>query len=201
MTILDISGDARRAFDVAKKGGIVIFPVDVGYSMIGGSRESLQRIFKTKERGGHKRNALLCDMETQRELHILDSKHQQMIEAITQDYDLPLGAIAPYRVDHPLMNKLDPDSLVGSTAGGTLAMLVNAGPFHAEICRLSREENHPLFGSSANMAPIWDGQAFQPRLMLPLSVSYDHRVIDGAAAARFTTWLSKVLAEVEPLLA
>ena len=41
----------------------------------------------------------------------------------------------------------------------------------------------------SRMAPIWDGQAFQPRLMLPLSVSYDHRVIDGALAARFTRHL------------
>ena len=39
------------------------------------------------------------------------------------------------------------------------------------------------------MKPVWDGNAFQPRLMLPLSLSYDHRVIDGALAARFTlTW-------------
>ena len=37
--------------------------------------------------------------------------------------------------------------------------------------------------------PVWDGQAFQPRLMLPLSLSYDHRVIDGADAARFLRWV------------
>ena len=37
----------------------------------------------------------------------------------------------------------------------------------------------------SKMAPVWDGKAFQPRLMLPLCLSYDHRVIDGAAAARF----------------
>jgi pyruvate dehydrogenase E2 component (dihydrolipoamide acetyltransferase) len=48
--------------------------------------------------------------------------------------------------------------------------------------------------------PVWDGQAFQPRLMLPLSLSYDHRVIDGAAAARFTTWLATALGDVRRLL-
>jgi tRNA A37 threonylcarbamoyladenosine synthetase subunit TsaC/SUA5/YrdC len=177
MAIIDIAGDARRSFDVAKKGGIVIFPVDVGYSMIGGSRESLQKIFKTKQRGGHKRNALICDMETQRELHILDKRQQQMIEAITQDFNLPLGAIAPYRADHPLMRKLDPDSLVGSTAGGTLAMLVNAGPFHAEICRLSREENHPLFGSSANITGTgtkFRVEDIQPELRAIADITIDY---------------------------
>jgi pyruvate dehydrogenase E2 component (dihydrolipoamide acetyltransferase) len=43
--------------------------------------------------------------------------------------------------------------------------------------------------------PVWDGKAFQPRLMLPLSLSYDHRVIDGAAAARFNAYLTQVLAD------
>jgi len=43
--------------------------------------------------------------------------------------------------------------------------------------------------------PIWDGKQFQPRLMLPLSLSWDHRVIDGAAAARFNTYLGQVLAD------
>ncbi|RZU03058.1 dihydrolipoyllysine-residue acetyltransferase [Rivibacter subsaxonicus] len=43
--------------------------------------------------------------------------------------------------------------------------------------------------------PVWDGKAFQPRLMLPLSLSWDHRVIDGAAAARFNAYLGAVLAD------
>jgi pyruvate dehydrogenase E2 component (dihydrolipoamide acetyltransferase) len=54
--------------------------------------------------------------------------------------------------------------------------------------------------SRSSMQPVWDGEAFKPRLMLPLSLSYDHRVIDGADAARFTTHLGKVLADVESLL-
>ena len=47
----------------------------------------------------------------------------------------------------------------------------------------------------AQMKPAWDGEKFEPRLMLPLSLSYDHRVIDGAAAARFVTCLGSVLAD------
>jgi pyruvate dehydrogenase E2 component (dihydrolipoamide acetyltransferase) len=43
--------------------------------------------------------------------------------------------------------------------------------------------------------PVWDGKQFQPRLMLPLSLSWDHRVIDGAAAARFNAYLGAVLAD------
>ncbi|HSC98601.1 MAG TPA: dihydrolipoyllysine-residue acetyltransferase [Casimicrobiaceae bacterium] len=49
--------------------------------------------------------------------------------------------------------------------------------------------------SKSAMKPVWDGTAFVPRLMLPLSLSYDHRVIDGAQAARFTTYLAGLLAD------
>ena len=49
-------------------------------------------------------------------------------------------------------------------------------------------------------APVWDGTAFVPRLMLPLSLSYDHRVIDGALAARFTRQLCHVLEDVRRLV-
>jgi pyruvate dehydrogenase E2 component (dihydrolipoamide acetyltransferase) len=54
--------------------------------------------------------------------------------------------------------------------------------------------------SKSSMKPVWDGKAFQPRLMLPLSLSFDHRVIDGAAGARFTTYLADVLADLRKTL-
>ena len=54
--------------------------------------------------------------------------------------------------------------------------------------------------SRATMQPVWNGTSFEPRLMLPLSLSYDHRVINGAAAAHFTRRLSELLAEIRSLL-
>ena len=54
--------------------------------------------------------------------------------------------------------------------------------------------------SRSTMQPIWNGEGFEPRLMLPLSLSYDHRVIDGAAAVRFTTRLGELLGDVSGLL-
>jgi pyruvate dehydrogenase E2 component (dihydrolipoamide acetyltransferase) len=53
--------------------------------------------------------------------------------------------------------------------------------------------------SRASMKPVWQDGEFVPRLMLPLSLSYDHRVIDGAAAARFTTYLARVLSDMRRL--
>lgn len=54
--------------------------------------------------------------------------------------------------------------------------------------------------SKSSIQPVWNGKEFAPKLMLPLSLSYDHRVIDGALAARFTTYLSQVLADMRRVL-
>ncbi len=52
----------------------------------------------------------------------------------------------------------------------------------------------------SSMQPVWDGQVFQPRLMLPLSLTWDHRVIDGAAAARFNVYLGQILGDFRRVL-
>ena len=52
----------------------------------------------------------------------------------------------------------------------------------------------------AAMKPVWNGSEFVPRLMVPLSLSYDHRVVDGAAAARFTAFLANALSDLRRVL-
>jgi len=173
----DTAADARKAFDALKQGGIAIFPVDVGYTIAGGSAESLARIFRAKGRAPTKLNAMVGDMDIHRQLHVLGEREREMVRCITEGYELPLGAIAPYRPDHPLIRRLDPAALVGSTKDGTVAMLLNAGPFHREICRLSLAENHPIFGSSANLTNT--GTKFRvadiPRELLDIAdVVIDH---------------------------
>jgi pyruvate dehydrogenase E2 component (dihydrolipoyllysine-residue acetyltransferase) len=54
--------------------------------------------------------------------------------------------------------------------------------------------------SRHSMKPVWNGKEFEPRLMLPLSISYDHRVIDGAAGARFTVMLRQMLSDIRKVL-
>ena len=152
MNRLDIKGDARRIFDALVRGGVAVIPNDAGYALMGGSAAAVRRIFDAKERGEHKRNAMLCSIEMQRELHVLDARSQDMIEMITQDYDLTLGAVAPYRPDHPLLARLDEVTLAASTGNGTLGMLLNGGQLFEEVCRLSREAVLPVFGSSANLS-------------------------------------------------
>ena len=50
------------------------------------------------------------------------------------------------------------------------------------------------------MQPRWNGEAFEPRLILPFSLSYDHRVIDGAEGVRFTSYLAQLLGDIRRLL-
>ena len=177
MSTLDIKGDARRIFEVLKNGGIAIIPNDAGYALMGGSAEAVQRIFVAKKRGGHKRNAMLCSMPTQRELHDLDPRCQEMIETITQDYDLTLGAVAPYRKDHPLIAKMDDRLLKASTGNGTVGMLLNAGQLFEEVCRLCHEAVLPVFGSSANISgtgPRFRVEDIQPELRVIADVVVDY---------------------------
>ena len=58
-----------------------------------------------------------------------------------------------------------------------------------------------ILGASRHaMKPVWDGEQFVPRLVLPLSLSYDHRAVDGAAGARFTTYLQGILSDFRRIL-
>ncbi|MEO2183537.1 MAG: 2-oxo acid dehydrogenase subunit E2, partial [bacterium] len=54
--------------------------------------------------------------------------------------------------------------------------------------------------SRSKMTPVYDGETFNPRLILPLSLSYDHRAIDGAEAARFTSHLGAVLSDIRRVI-
>jgi pyruvate dehydrogenase E2 component (dihydrolipoamide acetyltransferase) len=79
-------------------------------------------------------------------------------------------------------------SSLGGIGGTAFTPIINAP--EVAILGVSRSAHRPVF----------EHGAFVPRLMLPLSLSYDHRVIDGAAAVRFTTFLAKALADVPGLL-
>ena len=93
--------------------------------------------------------------------------------------------------------KLKPDEMqggcftissLGSIGGTAFTPIVNA----PEVAILGL--------SKADMKPVWNGEEFEPRLMLPLSLSYDHRAINGADAARFTSMLGSLLGDIRKLL-
>jgi len=151
MTVRHIEEDADRTFRVMRGGGVAILALDVGYGAFAGGSEGLLRIFDTKRRASHKRNGMIGNMTMHRDLHNLGSREREMVDAIVVDYNLPLGVIAPFHLDHPVLKNVDRETLARSTVGQTLSLLLNAGPLHDAIARRSLHEEFAILGSSANL--------------------------------------------------
>ena len=93
--------------------------------------------------------------------------------------------------------KLGLDKMQGGTF--TVSSLGGIGGTHFTPI-INPPEVAILGAGRSKIAPVWQGDTFVPRLMLPLSLSYDHRVIDGATGVRFTSFLSQTLADVDKLV-
>jgi len=93
--------------------------------------------------------------------------------------------------------KLKPADMQGATF--TISSLGGiGGTFFTPI--INAPEVAILGLSKASMKPVWDGKQFAPRLIMGMSLSYDHRVVDGASGARFSVYLSEILADMRKTL-
>ncbi len=89
----------------------------------------------------------------------------------------------------------------GDLQGGTFSISSLGGIGGTAFTPIINAPEVAILGvSKSALRPVWTGKEFAPRLMLPLSLSYDHRVIDGAAAARFTAYLASVLGDIRRTL-
>jgi pyruvate dehydrogenase E2 component (dihydrolipoamide acetyltransferase) len=89
----------------------------------------------------------------------------------------------------------------GDLQGGTFSISSLGGVGGTAFTPIINAPEVAILGvSRSGMRQVWNGREFVPRLMLPLSLSYDHRVIDGATAARFTTYLVSVLSDIRKSL-
>nr|WP_315257573.1 dihydrolipoyllysine-residue acetyltransferase [uncultured Duganella sp.] len=93
--------------------------------------------------------------------------------------------------------KLKPADMQGATF--TISSLGGIGGTHFTPI-VNAPEVAILGLSKASLKPVWDGKAFQPRLLMGTSLSYDHRVVDGAMGARFSVYLSEVLGDMRKIL-
>jgi pyruvate dehydrogenase E2 component (dihydrolipoamide acetyltransferase) len=89
----------------------------------------------------------------------------------------------------------------GDMQGGTFSISSLGGIGGTAFTPIINAPEVAILGVSRSaMRPVWDGKQFAPRLLLPLSLSYDHRVIDGATAARFSAFLVSVLSDIRKLI-
>jgi len=120
---------------------------------------------------------------------VLKNADQKGILAISQE----MGELAKKARD----GKLGPADM----SGGCFSISSLGGIGGTHFTPIVNAPEVAILGlSKSAMKPVWDGSAFVPRLMLPLSLSYDHRVIDGASAARFNAFLGQVLADFRRVL-
>ena len=196
---LDIAADARRIVNVVKAGGVAVFPTDVGYAGVGGCEAALQRFFRAKGRGAHKRNAMLGNLNISDEVHVMPARSREMIRALVLDHDLPISAIGPFRADHPLPAALEPAALEASTEGGTLAILMNVGALEEVMSRMAHDEGQPLFGSSANLTGTgtkFRAEDVQPEIRAVADLVVDHGLRKYHGYKRSSTMMNFTTMEV-----
>ncbi|MEM7694059.1 MAG: Sua5/YciO/YrdC/YwlC family protein [Pseudomonadota bacterium] len=197
MAVFDVKADAARAFAALKAGGVAIVPHNIGYAALGGSTAALKRIFDTKKRAATKLNAMIGNRTIHQEVHNCSTRGREVVAAITEDYGLPLGCIAPAHMDHPLITSLEPEMVPRSTKDGTVVMLLNAGAHHAELTRLSYENTLPLFGSSANLS--LGGTKFCVEDIEPEIIAIADEVVDHGLQPFHPYGQSSTLVNVETL--
>jgi pyruvate dehydrogenase E2 component (dihydrolipoamide acetyltransferase) len=117
--------------------------------------------------------------------------------------DTPMGLVVPVIRDADKKGLIELAKDLGSVSARMRDGKINptdlqGGSFFTPI--INAPEVAILGVGKAVTKPVWDGKAFSPRLMLPLSLSYDHRVIDGAQGARFISFLSGVLSDIRRLV-
>ena len=197
MSQFDVQADAQRAFAALKAGGIAVVPHNIGYAALGGSTEALLKIFNTKKRASSKLNAMIGNQAIHEEVHCCSARGREIVDAITQDYNLPLGCVAPANMDHPLITALDDVMVPRSSRDGTIVMLMNAGAHHAALTALSHQHMLPLFGSSANMS--MGGTKFCVEDIEPESIAIADEIVDHGLQPFHPYRQSSTLLNVETL--
>lgn len=150
--IRDVQSDAVRLLDTVARGGVGIFPTDVGYAIIGNSESAIARIFACKQRSFDKACGMFSDWEMFLALATLGERERSIVDCVIHEHGLPLSVVTPYRADHAFFARLTPLTRERSSRGATIDMLLNAGALHDAIARLAWQRSTPVLGSSANQS-------------------------------------------------
>lgn len=192
MTFYNYEADARRAFDIVAGGGVAIIPCDIGYAIVGVSPAAIARAFAAKQRAPSKLNALTGCRELHLAVHDVDERGLAVVRAITEDLGLPLGTVARFRSEHPLVKKIPPEVLSQSTKKGTVAMLVNAGAFLDALGGLSFRHQLPIIGSSANLSHRgvkFRVEDIEPEVVAAADLVIDHGLMKWVSYGKSSTML------------
>lgn len=147
-----IKADALQTFRTMKAGGVAVLPLSVSYAIFAHTARAVERIYELKKRSQTKPNGVIGNWDIFSEVMVTTERDRDLVRCIIQDHDLPLSVIAPFRTDHDWLRTVEYGGLRRSTKGNTMDLLMNAGPLHNELARMSWESASPLMGSSANVS-------------------------------------------------
>ena len=147
-----VHADAVRTFRLMKSGGVAVLPLDVSYAIFAATARGVERIYELKNRKPTKPNGIIGNWDIFSGALQTTQRDKDLVQCITQDHDLPLSVIAPYKADHDWLRTVEFGALRRATKDGTMDLLLNAGTLHNELARMSWEVATPLMGSSANVS-------------------------------------------------
>lgn len=142
--------DARQAFRVMVSGGVAILPLSVSYAIFAHTALGVERIYALKQRPQSKPNGVIGSWDIFTEVFECGERDRALVKCLTLDHDLPLSVVAPFNPHHDWLRTVEFGALRRSTKQLTMDLLMNAGPLHNELARLSLDAAKPLMGSSAN---------------------------------------------------
>ena len=148
----DVEKDATKILDTVADGGVVIFPVTVGYAIVGHTEEAIARIYEAKQRSFGKPCGVFADWQLFNEVMKVDDRSREVVRTVIDENDLPFSIVAPFDPGHPLIRSMAEFVLKNASLAGTMDLLMNAGALHDAVARGARERSMAVAGSSANQS-------------------------------------------------
>ncbi|KAF4438263.1 hypothetical protein FACUT_5128 [Fusarium acutatum] len=151
----DAKRDALRAFEVLKKGGVIIAPTDVGYGMMAASTDAIKRIFIAKKRKAGHSMGVIGTYNLLKRLYDVPDEKFTIVRTFTEELGLTVAFVAKIKES---ASELIPN-VERVVKNGTLGFAIGEGPFSRELARLNDENSLVMVGSSANLTD--QGQKFR----------------------------------------
>ncbi len=144
--------DALLAFECMTQGGVAVLPLSVSYAIFAHTAEGVERIYKLKQRPATKPNGVIGSWDIFREVFQVGQRELDLVRCLTIDHNLPLSVVAPFNPAHDWLKTVQYGALRLATKAQTMDLLMNAGPLHNALAKLSLDQSKPLMGSSANVS-------------------------------------------------
>jgi tRNA A37 threonylcarbamoyladenosine synthetase subunit TsaC/SUA5/YrdC len=145
-----LAADVEAVLDTIEQGGVAITPTCLTYAIVGHRGPAVERVFTAKARSYDKPCGLFGSAELCRALHDLPHERHEIARVLAEEERLPFSIVAPARLDHPFLARLNDFAVRNASKNGTMDMVVSGGPFVAALAARSFARGIAVVGSSTN---------------------------------------------------